>query len=247
MWRGPRELWALTGAAAGIRYAFDRDPDGSYSYWDRAMREAIDTTPWLERAALLRTAGVTTVITHENLAEPFVERGMLDERRGVRAYELPGTLPSVRLVGGIILAPHFQAMGAVFRNPAFDPATTTVLPGAESGAEGEPSSGSVTVTADLPAELIATTEFDRPGVLIWQRTYFPAWRAEIDGAPAPTVTADGHLVGVVVPEGKHEVRIVWPGHPVKLGLGLAALGVFAATLISRRWNQRIVRRPRPHA
>src|SRR5207249_2094036 len=50
---GP-ELWALAGGLGGNGYGFNKDPDGTYSYYDRIMREATDSVPWLERLAELR-------------------------------------------------------------------------------------------------------------------------------------------------------------------------------------------------
>jgi len=78
-------------------------------------------------------------------------------------------------------------------------------------------------------------EVEHAGVLVWQRTYFPAWRADVDGVRAPTVAADGHLVGVELPAGRHDVRVVWPSGPAKAGLALAAAGLaMAAVLLVKR-------------
>ena len=48
------ELWAISGALSGVPYAFDRDPDGSYTDPDREARKALDDLPWDERVPLLR-------------------------------------------------------------------------------------------------------------------------------------------------------------------------------------------------
>jgi len=55
----------------------------------------------------------------------------------------------------------------------------------------------------------------------------------VDGAAAVVVPAEGHLIGVRVPAGRHEVRIVWSRVPLDCGLAAAALGLAAALLLVR--------------
>ena len=61
--------------------------------------------------------------------------------------------------------------------------------------------------------------------VIWSRTFFSAWWATLDGRPAPTVLADGHLLGVPVPAGAHRVEIGWSSRPVAAGGVLLAVGL----------------------
>jgi hypothetical protein len=57
-----RQGWALTAAPWGLRYAFDPDPDGSYSCLDRIAREVVNLRGWPGRLKWLRSAGVGLVI-----------------------------------------------------------------------------------------------------------------------------------------------------------------------------------------
>jgi hypothetical protein len=63
---------------------------------------------------------------------------------------------------------------------------------------------------------------------VWSRTFFSAWKATVDGVPADPIRADGHLVGVPVPAGRHEVCVYWSAGPVLGGLILTGLGLVAA-------------------
>jgi len=47
---------------------------------------------------------------------------------------------------------------------------------------------------------------DRPALLVISENYFPAWRATVDGEPAPVLRADYTFRAVPVPAGTHEVR-----------------------------------------
>ena len=191
------ELWAINGALAGAAYAFDRDPDGSYSDPDREVRRALDALPWDERVPVLRRSGVAHVVTDEALSPPFREVRVLNPAHGVRLYALDGAAPSVRLAGGRFLSVRERA-----------------------------------------ASFATEVEAAEPGLLVWSRSYFGAWRATVDGAPADVVLAEGHLVGVPVPAGTHRIEVTWPAGPLFAGAGL-----FTAAALLAAW----LRRPGPRA
>lgn len=190
--RARPELWALTGALSGIAYAFDYDPDGSYADHDRIVRKALDAMAWPERAAGLRSAGASHVVTSETLPPPYREMSVLNRAHGVRLYALDGPAPSLRMR---------EATGRT---------------------------RAVEETAD---RLVADVEAPAAGVVIWSRSYFPAWRAWVDGAPSRTVVADRHLVGVPVPAGSHRVHVRWSAAPLAVGAGLFAAGLAGALLL----------------
>ena len=94
--------------------------------------------------------------------------------------------------------------------------------------------GRVVAARERVSRMEATVEMATPAVLVWSRTFFPAWRASVDGAPAPVVAAFGHLVGVPVPAGAHRVEVWWPPGPVVAGLLLAVLGLVITAVLGRR-------------
>jgi hypothetical protein len=192
------ELWAIGGALAGVTYAFDRDPDGSYTDPDRVVRKALDDMPWPERVPRLRLSGVAHVATDEALPAPFRLSRVLSDAHGVRLYALDGAAPSVRLDGGRFLAVRERA-----------------------------------------AALGADVEAAQPGLLVWSRSHFGAWRATVDGEPAGVVLADGHVVGVPVPAGRHRVEVLWPRTPLVAGGVSFMVGAVAVALLRAR--------PRPRA
>ena len=190
------ELWAISGALSGVPYAFDRDPDGSYTDPDRVVRKALDDRSWPERVPRLRLSGVAHVATDEELPAPFRLSRVLGDTHGVRLYALDGAAPSVRLDGGRFLTVRERA-----------------------------------------ASLTAEVEAAAPGLLVWSRSYFGAWRATVDGQPAAVGRADGHVVGVPVPAGTHRVEVVWPRTAlVAGGVSFMAGALAAAALL--RWRPR---------
>jgi hypothetical protein len=93
--------------------------------------------------------------------------------------------------------------------------------------------GRVVAARETVGRLEASVELETPAMLVWSRTFFPAWRASVDGAPAPVVAASGHLVGVPLPPGAHRVEVWWPVGPLVAGLILAALGLSITAVLAR--------------
>ena len=73
------------------------------------------------------------------------------------------------------------------------------------------------------------------GLLVVGDTYYPGWRARIDGRPAEIREVYGALRGVVVERGEHVVEMVYRPASVYGGASLAAVGLLlTAALVWRR-------------
>jgi hypothetical protein len=232
--RANPELWPLTAAESGAGYAFDADPDGAYADDDRAVRKALEALPWPDRAAELRLAGVDRVLSDQPLPAPYRELSVLNEAEGVRLYALEGPAAAVRFATRVVQRPSLEEGMDQHRSPGFDPDTDVVLPGPAS-VVGEARRSRVEVVRESEDSLTARVEAPGPGVLVWSRTFFSAWWASLDGQPARTVLADGHLLGVPVPAGAHRVEIGWSRLPVAAGGALLALGLSGVALL-RLWT-----------
>jgi hypothetical protein len=156
----------------------------------------------------------------------------LNERQAVRLYSLDGLLASVRFATRVFIEPSLDAVLAVHRSADFDPATDVALE-KTAAAGGQPLEVRPRVLRETADRLVARVDSPAPGVLVWSRTFFSAWWATVDGKPAELVRADGHLLGVRVPGGAHEVEIGWSARPVVMGTALAALGLGLAASLRR--------------
>ena len=159
------ELWATAGAARGVAYAFDPDPDGSYTFADRIVREAIEEMPWPRRAVELRLAGVSWVISSEQLPEPYRLDRILDPWWRSRLYRLDGAVPSARLAARIHRARSLRGTLALHQRADFAPATDTVLPGGEAFVETPPAPTSLVVALERPDRLSARSDAAVPTAL----------------------------------------------------------------------------------
>ncbi|HZO89699.1 MAG TPA: YfhO family protein [Chthonomonadaceae bacterium] len=71
-----------------------------------------------------------------------------------------------------------------------------------------------------------------PGFLVVAATAYPGWKATVDGRPARLLRADGALMGLLLPPGTHQVRLVYAPDGLRLGLYLTLLACGALTAIA---------------
>lgn len=81
---------------------------------------------------------------------------------------------------------------------------------------------------------------DRPGLLVVAETWYPGWRAEVNGNVAPVLRAQRALRAVEIPAG--ESTVIWKFEPVsyRLGMGIsfAMLSLWAGLMLWHRRAQR---------
>ncbi len=71
-----------------------------------------------------------------------------------------------------------------------------------------------------------------PGYLLLLDTYFPGWRATVNGAPAPIYRADFNFRAVPLPAGKSTVIFSYRPESLRIGIYLCALGIL---LLGAAW------------
>ncbi|MBI2390406.1 MAG: hypothetical protein HYV09_12525 [Deltaproteobacteria bacterium] len=74
------------------------------------------------------------------------------------------------------------------------------------------------------------------GWLVLTDTFYPGWRADVDGAPAEIVAADGFARAVHLEPRRHRVRFRFVSRSLRFGLALSAVGVFVLVAI-RCWRR----------
>lgn len=71
-----------------------------------------------------------------------------------------------------------------------------------------------------------------PGFLMVSLTAFPGWQAQVDAKPAPIHRADGSIMGLTLPSGKHIVFLQYKPACYALGLYLSLLAVGTLTALT---------------
>jgi hypothetical protein len=78
------------------------------------------------------------------------------------------------------------------------------------------------------------------GLLVLSEVYHPAWKAYIDGRPAPIYRADHLLRAIPVPAGEHTVELRYESSSLRVGMAisLTASAVLVALLLARIRDRR---------
>jgi hypothetical protein len=89
----------------------------------------------------------------------------------------------------------------------------------------EAGEGTARVTSFAPNEMVLDVDATRGGLLVVSETYHPSWRATVDGTATDVLRTDIALRGIVVPAGRHEVRLTYAAGSVRTGLIVGAIAL----------------------
>jgi len=152
--------------------------------------------------------------------------------------EYTGALPRTKLYSNWQVSTNDDATLQTLRNVNFDPATTVLL--------SEPITASPTTNASVgsvefinykPKHVSLKANAAAPSVLLLNDKYDAAWKAYVDGQPAPLLRCNYVMRGVQLPAGAHTVEFRYQPPLQMLWVSLSALvvlfGLIAYTLYTR--------------
>jgi hypothetical protein len=250
--RGPLVAGAVAGALAVahlplVRALVDRPPEASPPaiagrVYERVAVEAhpadlatlagTSTVPEFFRRARPELWALTGALSGIGYAFDFDPDGSYADpdravRKGLDARSWPGRVDVLRAAGvahvvtGELLPPPYRPVMDLNRDEgvrlyALDAAASSVRFAGD---------GTVSTFSESPHRLTAEVSAARSEVLVWSRSFFPAWRATVDGERVRTFVVFGHLVGVEVPAGAHHVSIEWSDRPLLAGVAALLCGL----------------------
>lgn len=153
-------------------------------------------------------------------AVPEVMRPVLDRLNVKYFVAQPGLAVSGEGIRPVYAGPE----GSIFLNErAWSRASWVAAADFDAGRVRASSSGAVDVLAYESHESAFRVRAPADGFLFVSDTFYPGWRAFVDGAERPILRAEGAFRAVAVPAGDHEVRMRY--RPASFTLGLATTGV----------------------
>jgi len=78
--------------------------------------------------------------------------------------------------------------------------------------------------------------FDKPKLLIISNTYYPGWKATIDGRPAEIMHANYMFQAIYLPPGAHHINVAFSSDHLRYGL-IAAAAALSLILCSCFFKQ----------
>jgi hypothetical protein len=124
-----------------------------------------------------------------------------------------------------------DAAAAVNALATLDPATTTLVSGAEPSVEYDPSS-TVSVVARSDAGLTLHYAARTPSLLRVAIPYYPGWHASLDGEELTLMTVDAAFLGIVVPAGEGTVQLEYTPRLFPLGALVSVLALLGAAAVA---------------
>lgn len=174
-------------------------------------------------------AGTGFIIDLKGAGDPAFQT-----RSGLKLYAAPDAFPRAWMVNRLTAVGNEVEGRAMlsrspeeFRRMAFVSGTPPAL--APCDAHGTVSSvvrqgRTLTVHAATPCA----------GMVVIGQTFYPGWRASIDGRPVKLYQADGFLDGVAIPAGQHVITLTWRSWTVLTGAAVTALSALLLILAYTR-------------
>jgi hypothetical protein len=229
------ELIPATGAAFGARYLFDEDPDGSYGWVNRIAGEVLTASGPEEQARLLSAFGAQWILAGAGAAMPGYRAvtGFSVAGRRLELHEATSPTPEIRWASRELRRASLSGSLELVRSELFRPASDVVLPGPRDSAAGGVAMPARIAVRSLEANrAVADVDAAAPGHLLFSRTFFPGWKAAVDGAPSKVLLANGRDLAIAVPGGRHRVEIFWNATPFRYAVGLQLLALFVAVAVT---------------
>lgn len=166
---------------------------------------------------------VEMVVTTGEYTDPAFE--LVAQEDNFNYYRFVVAKPRAWLAQHVQTAVDATEAAEVLSAPDFDYWHTAVVVGDTGLEEGPPLEEAefAEMVARTPNSLTVETAVTHPRLLVISDTYYPGWRAEIDGAPAEIWPTDVALRGVVLPPGNHTVTLTYQPTTFYTGVGLSLL------------------------
>lgn len=200
----------------------DQNRPGVISQLSRVHKDVLQTDERFQR--LMNMFNVRYVLS---LIPIWLDHLRPLERIGaVLVYENPEVMPRAYLVGrSRVVRSDAEALETILSS-AFDPWKDVVITG--DGApkvDGSENAGVATVRSYRRNGVVVDVDAAGPSYLVLSDTFFPGWRATVDGKPTRIVQANVCQRAVAVESGHHQVRFSFVPLTVIAGLLVTVLGL----------------------
>ncbi|HEY3124084.1 MAG TPA: hypothetical protein VGK70_08455, partial [Thermoanaerobaculia bacterium] len=148
--------------------------------------------------------------------------------------EIPDPVAELRWAGREFRRSSLSGALVLIRSEHFLPESDIVLPGRSDrgpqGPEGRGILSAVRVEADAASVEVAAAS---AGHVVFARTYFPAWKARLDGRRVPILVANARDLAVAVPAGNHHIEFEYDRAPFHRGVALQIVGMLLVVVAVR--------------
>jgi hypothetical protein len=217
------------GVLSGLQYALDASIDALNTRESAELEKACTLMPGVLRLNLLQKLNAPMVLALAELKDPrvrpiatFSSQSQLD----VHLYWLENTVSRAYFATGVESASSHADALLRFLRPEFPFGNTVVLENSEREATpAQPGAGRASVVEYRQNRVTCETEARTAGYLVLLDSYYPGWRAFVDGRETPVVRANYAFRAVAVPAGRHRIELRFRPRSFFVGLGLTGLAL----------------------
>ena len=155
-------------------------------------------------------------------------------RSGVKIWYDPDAFPRAWTVHRLIVAPDDRAGARMVNTQPFDLRTTALTVGTRPRLKSCAGADRVTAIDDQTTSVRVAVDMSCTGLLVVSDSWYPGWRAEVDGTPVDIWKVNTAIRGVVVPAGRHTVTMRYRPLSVYLGLICTLAGLAGAIVLQNR-------------
>ena len=204
---------------------------GNGARWGRYYQVSVPESP------VLGLLNVRYLLSYTPVASAAVAR--MGGVPGSNVYENPRVLPRFFLVNRIERAAGLEQALVVLRSPRFRPGEFAVVEGAPPFEDQDRTRANpdVRVIQYTPRHVVLETGADHATYLVTSESYYPGWRAYLDGRKQRLFLTNVAFRGLPVPPGRHQIEmrfspaIRWRGAAVSV---IALCGLLGLAIMARR-------------
>ena len=197
------------------------------------------------RQTILDLLGVKYVVQHDETqidnhpdtqTFPSTMYTMVWSKNPWQIYENNHALPRYFLVNKYVVAQNQQALDKLY---SLNLAKTVILSHRSNQHISATAHGSVSLVSYGSQKIVFTTNTNGNMLLFLSDTYYPSWKATIDGSKTPILLADYAFRAVVVPKGKHTIVMQYVPDSFRFGLLIAAfsgIGFLLSLVLLKRYE-----------
>lgn len=227
------------------------NPDGNDYHtlleWEEAIYPREIAVLYLADQGELRLRGLTLLDSrtgaHQALTVSTEGRYRLVHSGDVKIYENLDVLPRAFVAHRARTILDDQAALAAIEDQSFEPQEEVILSSQGPIPPGDGHNGEDTVSILFyePERVRIEADLASPGYLVLTDTYYPGWRATLDGRVVDILRADYYFRAVYLSEGEHVLEFVYDPASFKIGLLVTTISglVVAGGLMwhrSRSWR-----------
>ena len=206
------------------------------------------------KAAFFMKNGGPEVMQYGDVADPVdvtagdppdhINVALVASPGGLALVPKPGGFPRAWVVHEAVEIRREAEIRSILADPGFDLRHETFLFGSPPRLERCGGNENVRIVKRSGGSVLLEANLACRGMVVLSDGYFPGWRAQVDGRPAPIYEAYTAVRGLVVDAGRHVIAMEYRPASVLAGGIMTAAGVLGALLLSlldrrrRVWNHR---------